>query len=164
MTPARGNFQYLADFQSLAGFPRIPCWFTLLLCLLYLRHTFTNCFSASMPAYRVSSLPHILFTGQRAGKAGTHQASSVHLLQYSLQTAEQMVTSASLQLCKMKGRFYNTNLATPKIWIFTLSAEFSFQLSSPFSCSAFTGKEHSVPQRDKVENQQILQSIASEFC
>lgn len=106
-----------------------------------------------MPAYRVPCLPHIFFTGQRAGKAGTHQASNVHLLQYSLQTAEQMVTGASLQLCKMKGRFYNTNLVTPKIWIFT-----------PFSCLAFTGKEHSMPQRDKVENQQILQSIASECC
>lgn len=111
-----------------------------------------------MPAYRVSCLPHILFTGQRAGKAGTRQASSLHLLQYSLQTAEQMVTGASLQLCKMKAGFTTLTLPHQK------SGFLLFQLSPPFSCSAFTGKEHSVPQRDKVENQQVLQSIASEFC
>lgn len=42
----------------------------------------------------------------------------MHIPRYSLQTAEQMVFGASLQLCKMKDRFYNINLVTPKIWIF----------------------------------------------
>lgn len=72
-----------------------------------------------------------------------------------------MVFGASLQLHKMKGRFYNIALSHKK------SGFSLFQLSSPFSYAMqlLLGKKTMcMPQRDKVENQQILQRIASECC
>lgn len=60
-----------------------------------------------------------------------------------------MVFGASLQLCKMKGRFYNINLVTPKIWLFH-SFSYAVQL-------LLRKKTVCMQQRDKVEYKKIAE-------
>lgn len=135
--------------------------FTLLLRLLCLRHAFTNCFSAAMPIYRASFLPHILFTGQRAGKVVLirHKMYTYCNISYKQQNKWHLVPLCSYVT-------YRADFRTLTL-LNQMNGFFLFQSSSPFSCAIqlLLGKKtECMWQKDKVENQLTWQSIASECC